>query len=85
MGTNQVFTPWQNHRLRSDGEGQPSVYRGGAVDCANGQPVARLGFGVRELACDVYTLLALGEERCVAADHRGDPHDEKEGQILYRA
>jgi hypothetical protein len=44
------------------------------VDCANRQPVARLGFGMRDLACDVDALLALGQERRVAADPRGDPH-----------
>jgi hypothetical protein len=74
MGTDQGVTPWQSHRLRSDGERPPSVYRGGAVDCANRQPVARLGFGMRDLACDVDALLALGQERRVAADPRGDPH-----------
>lgn len=35
--------------------------------------MARLSPRLRELACDVYALLAVGEERRVAADHRDDP------------
>ena len=32
------------------------------MDCANRQPVARLGFGIRDLACDVHALLAGGKK-----------------------
>ena len=42
---------------------------GKATDCGVTAKDPRL----RELACDVYALLAVGEERRVAADHRGDP------------
>ena len=65
--------PWQRHRLRDDGLGQSPVYRGRVVDCADRQSVARLSPRLRELACDVYALLAVGEERRVAADHHDDP------------
>jgi transposase len=85
MGTNQGFTPWQNHRLRSDGEGQPSVYRGGAVDCANGQPVARLDSALGNWHATYTRFSRWGKkgvwQRIIAAIR----HDEKEGQILYRA
>ena len=67
-----------------DSEGQPSVSRGRAVDCADGQSVGRLGSDVRELACDIYALLTLGQERRVAADHLGDPHGRRFGSAAHR-
>lgn len=47
--------PWQRHRLRDDGQGQSPVYRGGVVDCADRQSVARLSPRLRELWHATYT------------------------------
>ena len=70
MGADQRPSSWQSHGSRGDGKGQPAVYRSGIVDSTYWQPVARSAAGIRQLACDIYAVLPLGQGRCVATGNR---------------
>src|ERR1700675_193725 len=70
VGENGAALPGQEIRPWSQRRGQPAIWRGGVVDRANRQPLARSAAAVRPLEHRLQAVSRLGQSRCFQTSFR---------------